>query len=194
MDRKKKMMPIGPLMIEHRLIERMIRQIDRAVQRMKQTGQADIVFVDHAVDFIRTYADRCHHGKEENILFRELAKKNIPPDHRRIMDELVAEHVWGRSKVAEIVAAKDRYVQGDKTASAALADAITALTAFYPKHIEKEDKGFFLPVMEHFSQAEKDQMLQEGYDFDAGLIHEKYKMLVEDFERAARVEESRKPR
>ena len=190
MDRKKKMMPIGPLMIEHRLIERMIRQIDRAVQRMKQTGQADIVFVDHAVDFIRTYADRCHHGKEENILFRELAKKNIPPDHRRIMDELVAEHVWGRSKVAEIVAAKE----GDKTASAALADAITALTAFYPKHIEKEDKGFFLPVMEHFSQAEKDQMLQEGYDFDAGLIHEKYKMLVEDFERAARVEESRKPR
>jgi len=183
MERAKKMMPIGPLMIEHRLIERMIRRIDNELRRIEETGKADVLFVDHAVDFIRSYADRCHHGKEENILFRELAKKALPPNQRRILDELLQEHIWGRNKVAEVVAAKEKYSRGDRAALRAMVEAMSALTAFYPKHIEKEDRGFFLPVMEHFTQAEKDQMLQEGFDFDAGLIHEKYKQLVIEMEK-----------
>ena len=38
----------------------------------------DPVFIDTAVDFIHTYADRCHHGKEEDILFKALAAKDCP--------------------------------------------------------------------------------------------------------------------
>ena len=62
----------GPLMIEHRLIERMISIIKDALIQIESTQEVDPVFVDTAVDFIRTYADRTHHGKEEDILFRDL--------------------------------------------------------------------------------------------------------------------------
>ena len=54
----------GPLMIEHRLIERMILLIKDALLQIEVTYKADPVFVDLAVDFIRIYADRTHHGKE----------------------------------------------------------------------------------------------------------------------------------
>ena len=60
----------GPLMIEHRLIERMISVIKAVLENFKSENKVDTVFVDIAVDFVRIYADRTHHGKEENILFR----------------------------------------------------------------------------------------------------------------------------
>ena len=179
MQTGKKMMPIGPMMIEHRLIERMIRQIGARLKHLGQNPEADILFIDRAVDFIRTYADRCHHGKEEDILFRELGAKPLTPDQRRIMEELVQEHIVGRNTVAALVAARNRYADGDKSALPEIQEAFTTLVEFYPKHIEKEDKRFFIPVMEHFSKEEQDQMLQEGFDFDAGLIHEKYRTIVE---------------
>ncbi len=66
------MKPIGLLMIEHRLIERMVDPIRKKVRLMNEAEAVDPLFVDTMVDFIRTCADRCHHGKEENILFRDL--------------------------------------------------------------------------------------------------------------------------
>lgn len=59
------MMPVGPLMIEHRLIEKLMPQIREEVEGARRTGTIDPDFVEYALDFVRTYADRCHHGKEE---------------------------------------------------------------------------------------------------------------------------------
>ena len=65
----------APLMIEHRLIERMISLIKSTLVQIETTKEVDPLLVDTAVDFIRMYADRTHHGKEEDILFRELSKR-----------------------------------------------------------------------------------------------------------------------
>lgn len=172
------MMPIGPLMIEHRLIERMIGVMKQELQRLEKERKMNPVFVETAVDFIRTYADRCHHGKEEDILFRDLKKKTLSPEHRRIMEELIEEHVWGRETTGRLVEANASYLKGDGEALSTIIDCMRFLVEFYPKHIEKEDKHFFIPVMEYFSEEEKDSMLKEGYEFDRNLIHEKYKDLV----------------
>ena len=76
----------------------------------------DPEFVEMAVDFIRTYADRCHHGKEEDILFRELGGKKLTDEHRRTMEELVEEHRWGRKTTVRLVEANERYIQGEREA------------------------------------------------------------------------------
>jgi len=172
------MLPIGPLMIEHRLIERMIQVMRKELQRFEKERKADPIFVDMAVDFIRTYADRCHHGKEEDILFRELSKKQLVDEHKRIMDELIEEHRWGRKTVGELVDAKEKYATGDNDQLTTILDRMSALVDFYPKHIEKEDKRFFLPCMEYFNEQEKGSMLSEGWEFDRRLIHEKYENVV----------------
>jgi len=72
-------------MVEHRLIERMIAVIHRELGRMESENKVDPLFVDTAVDFVRTYADRTHHGKEEYILFRDLNKKDLSPHDRQVM-------------------------------------------------------------------------------------------------------------
>lgn len=177
------MLPIGLLMIEHRLIERMIKQMARELERVKAGEEVDLAFIDEAVDFIRVYADRCHHGKEEDILFRGLAGKTLSTEHRRIMEELIQEHKWGRESVSKLAAARQRCQQGDRAAAPEIMAQLEKLCQFYPRHIEKEDKRFFIPCMDYFTDQEKKDMLQESYDFDKGLIHEKYRDVVEKTEK-----------
>jgi hemerythrin-like domain-containing protein len=142
------------------------------------------MFIDKAVDFIRIYADRTHHGKEEDILFRDLALKELAPEHDQIMHELLEEHKWARATTGQIVGAKNRYVDGDTSAVDEMADLLEKLTEFYPIHIAKEDQHFFVPVMKYFSEEELAAMLAEMWEFDRQLIHEKYKKVVEEFEEA----------
>ncbi len=172
------MLPIGPLMIEHRLIEKMIALIKKEIDRCKLQKSINPEFIDLAVDFIRTYADRCHHGKEENILFRDLNKKPLSSELKQVMEELIEEHLLGRKTVAELVEAKERYLKGDQEALSIILNRMQFLVDFYPKHIEKEDRRFFMPVMNYFNQAEKEALLQEEYEFDKNLIHQIYQNKV----------------
>ena len=176
------MLPIGPLMTEHRLIERMIKVMSVELQRISQEGTVDPVFIDTAVDFIRMYADRCHHGKEEDILFTVLAKKPMSAEHKKVMEQLIKEHAFGRENVKKLVAAKEKYVAGNKNSLNDVYTNMEALAKFYPVHIEKEDKHFFIPVMEYFTDAEKTAMLEKMWEFDRKMIHEKYRKVVEESE------------
>jgi hemerythrin-like domain-containing protein len=177
------MMPVGPLMKEHRLIERMIRIMSAELEKIKKDTKIAPSFIDTAVDFIKTYADKCHHGKEEDILFRSLTKKDISADHNKIMDELIKEHVMGRNNVKKLVEAKEKYVQGNKGALKDIVSNMEILVKFYPKHIKKEDKHFFIPCMDYFTDAERDAMLNEMHEFDRNMIHEKYTKVVEAYEK-----------
>jgi len=176
------MKPIGPLMIEHRLIERMIRVMDGEIRKMIETRKADAVFIATCVDFFRTYADRTHHGKEEDILFRDLDRKKLSAGHKKIMDELVEEHVYARSVVGKLNEAGSRYAKGDATALEDVLNCLETLMKFYPVHIEKEDKHFFFPCLDYFSREEQDIMLGEFWEFDRKMIHEKYRRIVEAHE------------
>ena len=178
------MMPIGPLMIEHRLIERMIDVMREELKIFEKEQKLDPEFVEMAVDFIRTYADRCHHGKEEDILFRELGEKKLTDEHRRTMEELVEEHRWGRKTTVRLVEANQRYMQGDRNAMATVIDCLKSLVQFYPKHIEKEDKHFFIPCMGYFTETEQQSILREEWEFDRSLIHERYRNMVIAAEKA----------
>jgi hemerythrin-like domain-containing protein len=176
------MMPIGPLMIEHRLIERMVKRIGSEVQKIGNQRETDIGFIAEAIDFIRMYADRCHHGKEENILFRDLGSKPLSEDHKKTMEQLVEEHVFARKIVGRLAGAKDRYAEGEKGGAGEILECLRELVGFYPAHIEKEDKHFLVPCMDYFTREEKEVMLQRFMTFGRGLIHEKYRQMVEKFE------------
>jgi len=176
------MMPIGPLMIEHRLIERMAALLQKETRAINETKIIDKGFFEGAADFFKMYADRCHHGKEEDILFRELATKDLAPEHKEIMDELIQDHIFGRKTVGQLLKATERYQPEDSDTFTDIMDALEKLVELYPPHIEKEDRHFFMPVMQYFSQEEKDAMLEECWEFDKKLIHEKYRQVVEWFE------------
>ena len=186
------MLPIGPLMIEHRLIERNIEVLKVELKRIRDLNELNPIFIDKSVDFIRVYADQTHHGKEENILFRELLKKSISEEHKKIMNELIEEHKFGRKTTGELVKAKDDYVKGNQNSINIIVDKIKVLIDFYPKHIEKEDKHFFIPVMKYFTKEEQDAILEEGQQFDRKMIHRKYDKLISVLEEERNIKGTQK--
>ena len=175
----------GPLMIEHRLIERVIAVVRHALKRIEGGGRVDPVFIDTIVDFIRTYADRTHHGKEEDILFKDLGRKPISGDDRRMMQELVDEHLFGRETTRKLVEANQRYRNGDGDALKEIAAGLRILVDFYPEHIAKEDRAFFVTTRRYFSEEEEQGMLEAFREFDRNMIHEKYTSVAEQLERLA---------
>ena len=176
------MKPIGPLMWEHRLIERLVSVLSVELKQIDASRKADVDLLTAAVDFFRTYADRTHHGKEEDILFRDLEKKPLSAEHARIMKELIEEHVYARKTVGALVDAKNKYKAGDAESLKDIVKDLKELIRFYPTHIEKEDKHFFYPILDYFSKQEQDDMLAEFWEFDRKLIHEKYQKIVEGLE------------
>jgi hemerythrin-like domain-containing protein len=166
---------IGILMREHRIIERMLKLMNNIVS----SNTINAVFIEQAIDFLRNYADKNHHGKEEDILFKALGAKKLIAEHLKIMHELINEHALGRDLVHKLKIANEKYQQGDKSAVQDIYVNIQALLDLYQKHIEKEDKHFFWSAMNYFNDAEKKELLQLALEFDQKFDHQKYlEMLV----------------
>lgn len=168
----------GPLMIEHRLIEKMLAIIEEALAGIEANQRIDPLLVDAVVDFIRIYADQTHHGKEEDILFRQMDQKPLSAQDRRMMEDLIEDHKLGRRTVAALDQANTRYRGGDGAALPDIAESLRALVDFYPPHIEKEDKVFFPAARAYFTEEEDAAMLAQFREFDQRMIHEKYQSLV----------------
>ncbi len=142
------MKPIGPLMWEHRLIEHMIHILEKELMQIKVTGKVDTHRILIGIDFFRTYADRTHHGKEEDILFRELAKKKLSEEHKKIMDALVDDHIVARKTIGALIDANTSFAKGNKGSMKDIISHLEKLVALYPRHISTEDKEFFYPCLE----------------------------------------------
>jgi len=168
------MRPSGALMIEHRLIEKIIPII---LQRINE-NKLDPVFIDTVVDFFRTYADRTHHGKEEDILFKAIEKKTLSGEHKKMMEDLINDHIYARKAVGSVVENNNKYRKGDKTAVNEIIKNLKILSEFYPGHINREDKVFFPEVMKYFDKQELDDMLNDFWEFDRKMIHEKYQKVL----------------
>jgi hemerythrin-like domain-containing protein len=172
------MKPIAPLMIEHRLIERMVGVMEDYVTSVRGDKKVNPAFVDVVLDFFRTYGDKTHHGKEEDILFAALAKKNLSADHKKMLDILIDDHVQARKLIAKLAEANTKYVKGNADAVNDIITYLETLTVVYRKHIALEDKQFFIPSLGYFTKDEMDTMLSDMWEYDRNMIHIKYKEVV----------------
>jgi len=177
---------IGPLMAEHRVIERMIAAMVLQTEQMASRGQADTDLLAVAIDFLRSYADRTHHGKEEDILFRELVREDLSPALRSAIDGLVREHNIARGRVTALIAAREQYQQGKTEAFKDVIVSLRDILAFYPQHIVREERDVFNPCLDYLTDAEQEAMLAEFREFDRTVIHEKYLKITEQVEARGR--------
>ncbi len=166
------MEPIGLLMIEHRLIEKIVPVLVKEVAKIEQGLPVDGEFLIQAADFFHNYADLFHHGKEEDILFRELKAKEIKADERELLDQLVSEHQAARETVKAMAAAAAAGESSER--SAEIIKALKFLIELYPRHIKSEDEIFFPESMGYFSAAEQGTMLEEMNEFDKKIALRNY--------------------
>jgi hemerythrin-like domain-containing protein len=176
------MKPIGILMREHRVIERMIALLEKEKDAMKVSGKVHVDFLTAAVDFLRVYSDKIHNGKEEDILFRGLSAKPLSIEHRRTISQLMDDHMMARSYIRILDGGRDRYLHNNPGAVLEIIGTIERIQLLYATHIETEEKNFFYLVMDYFSDEEQAHMIQDLFEYEPTVNKEKYEAVVKQFE------------
>lgn len=170
---------------EHRAIESVLDSLDRAAEALKEGKQvAPWVFAD-GIDFIRNFADRCHHAKEEGKLFPMFGDRGLPVQGGPIAVMLM-EHEQGRSFVREAAEQFEKWKDGDEAAGAEMADALQSYIMLLREHIYKEDNILYPMGDQRISGSDDEQLVK---DFDAieenemgPGVHEKYHAMIERLE------------
>lgn len=160
-------------MTDHRLIEKLLNLIDRKINNTN-SDNLNPILIDTIIDFIQVYTDRTHHGKEEEILFKEIGKKKINHGDYIMMFELIEDNKLARSKVNELIQLNEDNKNNHTNDLNKIIEIFKWLISFYPNHIKKEDEIFFPNTEKYFTNEELDKMLNDFHEFDRNMIHEKY--------------------
>ncbi|MHB0885887.1 MAG: hemerythrin domain-containing protein [Bacillota bacterium] len=160
---------------EHRVIELVLGAIDREARKADQGEPVDPSFFAQAIEFIRTFADRCHHGKEEGILFKAMAEKGVPVQGGPI-GVMLGDHEEGRRFVR---AAREALDHNDLRA---VAENLMKYTALLRQHIMKEDNVLYPMAEQVMSPDEMDDLVKrfetvEREEMGEGT-HERYHQLA----------------
>ncbi len=174
------------LKTEHRAIERMLAVLEAAAQRLDDSEPVRPGLFREAVDFVRNFADRCHHGKEEDNLFPRMEAAGVPRAGGPL-GVMLLEHDQGREYVAAIAGAIDAFEGGDRSAAGVIAENARGYAGLLRQHIAKEDDVLYPMadrVLSPDDQRELEQRFQEIETSVMGPgVHERYHRLLDDLER-----------
>lgn len=168
---------------EHTLILRMIALVEKNTELLEQGKFRNWQFYLDAVDFIRNYADRFHHAKEEDVLFVELIKNGMPEKQSPI-EAMHMEHDQGRAYVRAMEEAAQKALDGEAGQTKIITENAQGYAALLRGHIEKENDILY-PLAERVLPEEVRSRMLVAYDQaeeKTPELGEKYRQLVEGYE------------
>lgn len=155
------MKPTTVLSNEHRVIEVMLNCLEKMANEAVEKGKLEREPAEQAVDFIRNFADKCHHGKEEDHLFTTLERKGMPADGGPV-GVMLNEHEQGRALVKAMADNIPAASEGDTQALGTFTSAAREYILLLRNHIQKEDKILF-PMADRFLSDDDQTKLEETF-------------------------------
>lgn len=156
------MRPTEILQREHRVIEQELDCMERLVGRVQLGGAFEAREAGEIVDFLATFADRCHHGKEEKHLFRLLEERGFSAEVGPNA-AMRREHEIGRAYVRAMREQPSGTAAGNDEAPGAYCAAALGFVKLLREHIGKEDNVLFVMAERAFS-PEDDRALMADFE------------------------------
>lgn len=144
------------LMDEHEGILHGLSILEKMTARLPSGGDGLRGDLAAMVDFLRLFADKCHHGKEEGLMFPAMEKYGIPKD-RGPIGQMLVEHEQGRKFISGMAKA----IEGDAVDAAAFETNANGYTELLRAHIEKENTVLFPMGDRAIPQGEQDRLLRD---------------------------------
>jgi hemerythrin-like domain-containing protein len=174
---------------EHKVIVRVLEALELATRQLENGSKIRPQFFLHAADFIRGFADGCHHQKEEGVLFKFMEKAGMPAENSPV-GVMLTEHEQGRAFTRGMRSAAEEMQAGDDAAASKVIANAHGYVALLRQHIQKEDSILF-PMADRLIPPDQHQAVWEGFEHvehhETGEgIHEKYLALAESLEKESR--------
>jgi hemerythrin-like domain-containing protein len=148
---------IADLMNEHEAILSAIQTLESMMVIMEKAPSVEPKDIHDFIGFLKEFADKCHHGKEEGLLFPALIQAGLPEKGGPI-GVMLADHAQGRQFIREMEEALSPQVDRVK-----LAQAAKAYATLLRNHIQKENMMLFPMTEKMLTEAQLEQ-LYEGFE------------------------------
>jgi hemerythrin-like domain-containing protein len=145
---------------EHDAILRMLDVADEVSRRVERGIEVSPDVFAGLVEFFRLFADKCHHGKEEDLLFPLMEKKGIPR-HGGPVGVMLIEHDQGRAYVKEMAAASEEIAKGNTGAATRWVPPARMYSELLRAHIQKENNVLFVMAERVLSEDEQEELARE---------------------------------
>lgn len=170
---------IDLLMKEHENILAFTKHLRRICCAVIEGADIDIQEFRECIEFARNYADRHHHGKEEQILFRFMLDSADPAAEKLVRNGMLTEHDFGRYHIGELENALKQYASAPAVEEKL--DIITHAGGYVDllrRHIEKEDTVCYTYALRTLPEECKIQIDEQTREFERKTeqdgIQEKY--------------------
>ena len=171
------------LMKEHEAIKDSLVVLNKICDKLQSGEQVDSSHLDQIVEFIRNFADKCHHGKEEDILFVTMVEAGFQKDSGPI-SVMLAEHNQGRELVKGLSEAVKLYKEGDREAISSIIENAHKYSTLLDQHIEKENNILYPMANARLNEELQNNMLNEFEKFEQQKMgqdkHEKLQKILND--------------
>lgn len=172
---------IDELKHDHDAILSSLSILDTMVGRLDGAGAPSAEDLRGFIGFLKEFADKCHHGKEEGILFPALTDAGMP-QHGGPVGVMLSEHVEGRAFIKEMEQAITGAVDV-KSFSRAAQDYAALLRA----HIAKENDVLFPAAERLLASAELEKIHGKFQQHEETVIghgrHEELHAMLKDLKR-----------
>lgn len=167
------------LVEEHKNIYALTEHLNRICCGILEGAAVDVQEFRECIDFIRNYADKHHHGKEEQILFRFMLEKNDPAAGKLVRNGMLAEHDLARYHVGELDKALNQYEEKPTPeVKLAILTHASSYAELLQRHINKENDVCYTYAERLLSEESKTLIDRQTKAFEekAGKEHiqEKY--------------------
>lgn len=175
---------IHELKHDHRVIQQVVAGMSAVAELLDSGKHVDPSVLADLVQFLRVFADQCHHEKEEQHLFPLLATKaNVSTRHE--LESLEREHRSAKQLVGQLAKAAAVYVHNPAAVRYLVIDLLQQLVKLYPAHIWKEDFLLFPLAQQNLSPAEQRNLEEEfeNVEHEVGEdVHAAFEMLAKKLE------------
>ncbi len=181
------MQPIKDLRMEHDAVRLTLRILDKICQKIEKSEEIiDLQHLDQLLEFFKVFVDKCHHGKEEELLFPALENVGVSREGGPI-GVMLNEHQQGREYVRDMNAALAQYTNGDRRTVDAFVKTAREYISLLNQHIDKENHVLFPLAETHLSEQEQSK-LWEGFEIiETQKIgvgkHDEFHKMLENLER-----------
>lgn len=176
--------PVHSLTHEHIYILKVVNALDVIGREIEKGKAIELELFPKVVRFMREFADKCHHAKEEAVLFPAMEDKGVPKTGCPL-SALRSEHVKGRTLVAALETATGPSFIDSDDARKEICGVIKNIAHLYPDHIWKEDAMVFPMTETMFTEDEFAKMADafEQAESEYGQNHAHYVEFADEMER-----------
>jgi len=177
------MIIIEQLKEEHQAILLMLEVMEAVCKKLETGEDVTIDDLNDMVKFIKDFADKSHHLKEEDLLFPAMEEAGIPREGGPI-GVMLSEHTTGREYVKGLSLGIEEYAKGNTSAASQIIENARNYSSLLSDHIYKEDNVLYPMVKLHLSREQHEELVKEFETVDSEIIGlDKQKELIDILDR-----------